>query len=135
MNTLRLNLGKYLEQHSITSYNLIKESGLASNTIYALARKPAQRIDLDTVSTILNTLERITGKEVSITDVLENTSETRATKRPGDPIGYLALIGLFNRADDPDDINPSYDSNLTQDEILDLAINEEYLEQLGQLEQ
>lgn len=133
MNSLRLNLGKYLAQHNITPYSLVKESGLATNTVYALARKPAQRIDLETVSTILNTLERITGEEVNITDMLENTLETRVTKRPGDPMGYLALVGLFNDdSEDPNDINPSYNVNLTHDEILDLAINEEYLEQLGQ---
>ena len=124
MNTLRLNLGKYLEQHNITPYSLVKESGLATNTVYALARKPAQRIDLETISTILNTLERITGEEVSITDMLENTLETQKTTRPGDPMGYLALVGMFNDAED----SPEF-SHLTHDEILDLAINEEYLEQ------
>ena len=56
--------------------------------------------------------------------MLENTIKTQKTTRPGDPMGYLALVGMFNDAED----SPEF-SHLTHDEILDLAINEEYLEQ------
>jgi chorismate-pyruvate lyase len=36
--TLRLNLGKYLEQHNISAYRVVQVSKLSPNTVYALAR-------------------------------------------------------------------------------------------------
>ena len=43
----RLNLGGYLQRHHITPYRLMKavEGRVSANTVYTLARKPAQRID------------------------------------------------------------------------------------------
>ncbi len=71
--TLRLNLGKYLEQHNISAYRVVQVSKLAPNTVYALARKPTKRIDLDTVSAVLAGLESITGESVQLGDLIENT--------------------------------------------------------------
>ena len=64
--TLKLNLGSYLEQHNITAYRLVKEveGRVAPNTVYALARRPAQRIDLTTVGVLMKALEQLTGKKV-----------------------------------------------------------------------
>lgn len=72
--TLRLNLGRYLKEHDISAYRLVQEvSGkVAPNTVYSLARKPAQRIDLDTVAKILQALERVGGQKVEITEMLED---------------------------------------------------------------
>ena len=82
--TLRLNLGQYLQRHQITAYRLVGEvrGKVAPNTIYALARKPAQRIDLNTVSEVLRALERLTGEKVIITEVLEEAQETSAPASP-----------------------------------------------------
>lgn len=76
--TLRLNLGQYLQRHQITAYRLVGEvrGKVAPNTIYSLARKPAQRIDLNTVSEVLRALERLTGDRVEITDMLEEAQES-----------------------------------------------------------
>lgn len=123
MDALRFNLGKYLERHGITPYRLVKESGLATNTIYSLSRQPAQRIDLDTVSTILNSLERITGKPVSITDMLERTGVVPVLEQ-GDPDHLLEIMGVFDDADSPGDIGARVD------EYLGLAQHEEDLEQV-----
>jgi hypothetical protein len=67
---LRLNLGKYLEQHNISAYRVVQVSKLAPNTVYALARKPTKRIDLDTVSAVLAALETITGENVQLGDLI-----------------------------------------------------------------
>jgi DNA-binding Xre family transcriptional regulator len=76
---LRLNLGKYLEQHNISAYRLVQVSKLAPNTVYALARKPTKRIDLDTVSAVLAALETITGENVQLGDLIEDIdSQPRA---------------------------------------------------------
>lgn len=76
--TLRLNLGQYLKDHGISAYRLVQEvqGKVAPNTVYSLARKPAQRIDLDTVAKILQALGRVRGEKVEITEVLEDVQET-----------------------------------------------------------
>jgi DNA-binding Xre family transcriptional regulator len=72
---IRLNIGSYLEQKNITPYRLVKESGLAPNTVYNLARTPAKRIDLDTLGSIVEALTRLTGKTVTPNDLLEVIEE------------------------------------------------------------
>ena len=75
--TLRLNLGSYLKDHQITAYRLVGEvkGRVAPNTIYSLARRPAQRIDLNTIGEVLRALERLTGEKVEITEMLEKGPE------------------------------------------------------------
>ncbi len=81
--TLRFNLGNYLQQRQITAYRLVSEvqGKVAPNTIYSLARKPAQRIDLKTVGEVLRALERLTGNRVEITDLLEEAQESAPANR------------------------------------------------------
>ena len=76
--TLRLNLGRYLQEHDISAYRLVQEvkGRVAPNTVYSLARRPAQRIDLDTVAKILQALERVRGEKVAITEMLEDVQES-----------------------------------------------------------
>jgi DNA-binding Xre family transcriptional regulator len=76
MTMLHFNLKPYLERHKITTYRLAKDSGITASTLYGLARKRTQQIDLATVSRIIDSLQRLTGRKVSITDLLENTNET-----------------------------------------------------------
>ena len=80
--TLRLNLGKYLERHRISAYRVVQVSKLAPNTVYTLARQPAQRIDLDTISAVLAGLQTITGQPVQIADLLEDMDTSPATDNP-----------------------------------------------------
>ena len=80
---LRFNLGNYLQRRQITAYRLVGEvqGKVAPNTIYSLARKPAQRIDLKTVGEVLCALERLTGDRVEITDLLEEAQESAPANR------------------------------------------------------
>ncbi len=80
--TLRFNLGKYLEQHNISAYRVVQVSKLAPNTVYALARKPSKRIDLDTVSAVLAGLETITGENVQLGDLIEDTDSQSRVVNP-----------------------------------------------------
>ncbi|UQN09426.1 helix-turn-helix transcriptional regulator [Deinococcus sp. QL22] len=70
---LQMNLGAYLERRGITAYRLVKatEGRLAAATVYGLAARPAQRIDLATVGTVLEALSELTGSPVQVQDVLE----------------------------------------------------------------
>jgi hypothetical protein len=81
--TIRLNLNQFLERHAISTYRVVKETSgkLAANTVYDLARRPAQRIDLQTVGQVVTALERITGETVTINDLLEITPD-----EPGDTL-------------------------------------------------
>jgi hypothetical protein len=99
--TLRLNLGKYLEQHNISAYRVVQVSKLSPNTVYALARKPTKRIDLDTVSAVLAGLESITGESVVLGDLIEDIdAETRVVnpkleallKRAKPPLNFKNII-------------------------------------------
>ncbi|OLV16840.1 hypothetical protein [Deinococcus marmoris] len=76
--TLRLNLGNYLQQHGITAYRLVKEveGRVAPNTVYSLARRPAQRIDLKTVGVLMKALEGLTGEKVEFSEMLEDKPST-----------------------------------------------------------
>ncbi len=89
---LRLNLGGYMQRHQLTAYRLAQavEGRVSANTVYSLARKPAQRIDLSTVGAVLEALGRLTGEPVSITDLLEEAAPPVAA--PGtDPLAALRL--------------------------------------------
>ncbi|MHA0044362.1 hypothetical protein [Deinococcus sp. PEB2-63] len=89
---LRLNLGGYLQRHQLTAYRLAQavEGRVSANTVYTLARKPAQRIDLSTVGEVLEALGRLTGEPVSITDMLEE-AQPPAPKAEADPLAVLRL--------------------------------------------
>lgn len=89
--TLRLNLGQYLKSHGISAYRLVQEvqGQVAPNTVYSLARKPAQRIDLDTVAKLLQALERVRGQKVGITEMLEDVP-LEASVRTATPPVYEA---------------------------------------------
>lgn len=92
---MRLNLGGYLASNGLTAYRLVQESRgeLAQNTVYAMAKKPAQRVDLDTVAKIIEALERVQQREVTIIDLLEITEEPKLSLH-GDP--NRAALDLAN---------------------------------------
>lgn len=106
---LRLNLGGYLAFNGLTAYRLVQESrgALAQNTVYAMAKKPAQRIDLDTVARILETLGRVQQKEVTLIDLLEVTEEPVLSLQ-GDPERAaldISSLKTFRRSSRP--VQPS----------------------------
>ena len=64
-------LKTYLTEHGVTPYRLSKESGLAMSTIYALSSSQPDRLDINTLDSIMGTLEKLTGKQVVFDDLLE----------------------------------------------------------------
>jgi DNA-binding Xre family transcriptional regulator len=76
--SLRFNLNRYLTEHQLGAYNLVQatKNRIATATVYQLARKPAQRIDLDTIDTIMQALETLTGETVKLEDLLERTEQS-----------------------------------------------------------
>lgn len=68
---MKWKLKELLERENVTAYQLAKQTGLSVNTIYPLARGEARRISLDTLQTVTEALDGLTGKRVSVCDLLE----------------------------------------------------------------
>lgn len=68
---VRWKLRDYLDKHKITPYRLWVDSGLARQTVYTLAQNKGDRVDLNTLGTVITTLEKLTHKRVNLDDVLE----------------------------------------------------------------
>jgi DNA-binding Xre family transcriptional regulator len=66
-------LKECLDRHDITPYRLAKESGLALSTVYSLTNTQPERLDMNSLDAIMGTLEKITGRPVALTDLLERT--------------------------------------------------------------
>ena len=74
MDTLRLRLREYLNERGLSAYALIQASGLAPNTVYAIARDSSGNARLDTLAGILTGLRRLTGAHVALSDILVDES-------------------------------------------------------------
>ena len=76
-----LTLNEYLEAHGLTAYKLAQktEGQVARGSIYALARGDVKRLDLGTLSTIMDALEALTGESVTFDDLLERSSAETKT--------------------------------------------------------
>jgi Cro/C1-type HTH DNA-binding domain len=124
MAAVTLKLREYLETHQLNARQVEREAGIGENTIYRVMK--ATNLNRDSLAGIISALRKLTGQQVSIADVLEYSDDTpTAATTPGDPNGFLALIGLFNDPDSPGDISAKHDQYLGQ------AQNDEYLEQIA----
>lgn len=74
---MRLHLKPFLERHQISAYQLARATRgrLSEATVYGMARRPLQRIDLDSVGAVIDALESLTGQTVSLLDLVERTEE------------------------------------------------------------
>ena len=73
---VKWRLKPYLEAHGLTPYELIRRSRLAPNTVYAMARGENRSVRLDTLETVIKTLREVTGKAVSLDDLIEISEDT-----------------------------------------------------------
>lgn len=69
-------LRKYLDQHEVSAYALLKSTDLAPSTVYALARGDQGRVDLAVLDKVIGALEQLTGRQVKFDDLLEREPET-----------------------------------------------------------
>lgn len=78
MSVVRWRLADYLEKRGLTAYALGKAMGTSyMNTVYRMARRGDEptRVDLPTLSSVLDGLRKLTGEDVQIADVLEYVPE------------------------------------------------------------
>ncbi len=75
---VRVSLDRYLQQNNLTAYRLSKEvdGKAAQGSVYALARgNKVKRVDLETLSQVMQALMRLTGQTVTPNDLLEVIEE------------------------------------------------------------
>lgn len=80
MSETRWRLDQYLKARGFSAYALAKAIGTSrATTIYRLAKAghTPTRIDLPTLTLVLDGLRKLTGEEVQITDILEYVPDTR----------------------------------------------------------
>jgi hypothetical protein len=131
MAEVTLKLREYLDAHQLNARQVELEAGIGQNTIYRVMR--ATNLNRDSLAGIIRALRKLTGKPVGIADVLEysdaspeSVQRSSPDTTPGDPAGYLALIGLFNDSQSPGDLSANHDVYLGR------AQEDEYLEQVRQ---
>lgn len=72
-------LKSYLDAHDITAYRLAQTADLSATTVYALARGKHERISLEVLDKVLGSLEKLSGKPVTLDDVLERQPDPEPT--------------------------------------------------------
>jgi len=68
---IRIKLEETLAEHKITKNALAREAKVRPNLIYDMCEGKTRRIDLDTLSNIIDTLTTMTGEKHTLDDVLE----------------------------------------------------------------
>lgn len=71
---IRFKLAELIEEHKnagVTKNALAREAKVRPNLVYELCSGKTRRIDIETLNTLLNTLNDMTGKQFLIQDVLQ----------------------------------------------------------------
>lgn len=92
--SLDWKLKDLLEQNNITVYKLADVSGVPRNTLYNLVNKEPSRVDLGTLDAVLEALDKLTGKRVKVSDLLER-DETEYEFLDGVPSDIRERIRRF----------------------------------------
>jgi DNA-binding Xre family transcriptional regulator len=81
MKMIRWKLKEVLEEHSITPYRLMVDSGIANSTIYRLTNNKTDGVQGAVLDKILNSLCKLTGKRIGVGDVLEHVPPAKRVGR------------------------------------------------------
>ncbi|MNJ00973.1 hypothetical protein D3C73_1604570 [compost metagenome] len=68
---IKLKLEETLSDAGITRNALAREAKVRPNLIYDMCEGKTKRIDLETLGTIIDTLNAITGRSYTLTDIIE----------------------------------------------------------------
>jgi DNA-binding Xre family transcriptional regulator len=69
--SIRIKLEETLETSNITKNALAREAKVRPNLIYDMCEGKTKRLDLDTLSNIIETLSALTGRKHGINDIIE----------------------------------------------------------------
>ena len=70
-------LKQHLDSNGLSTYQLVKEleGKVSANAVYHAAREDINRVNFDTLDEVVRALRRLTGKQVSVCDLLEYVEE------------------------------------------------------------
>jgi DNA-binding Xre family transcriptional regulator len=68
---VRWRVKEFLDANDKTPYSLWKASELSRNTVYAIAQGNKDGLEFDTMSKLLEALEKLIGRRIELSDVLE----------------------------------------------------------------
>ena len=69
MGEIRFVLDKTLREIGITPHKLSLESKIRSNTIYSMIHNETKRIEIETLISLLDTLNSLANKKISVSDI------------------------------------------------------------------
>ena len=68
---VRWKVYEILREYDISTYRLMKESGLAQGTVYRLVKGDTSTVNAETLDRVMTTLRRLTGEQLQISDLIE----------------------------------------------------------------
>lgn len=74
-------LPEYLDAHGLTRYQLMQELGDGKGRVAYKWKELPERLDTEALERVMGALERLTGNNVVITDLLEYGSDTDDSQR------------------------------------------------------
>ncbi len=74
-------LPNYLDTHGLTRYELMQELGDGKGRVAYKWKELPERLDTEALARVLAALEKLTGENVTITDVLDYSPDAGATER------------------------------------------------------
>lgn len=69
--SIKLKLEETLNDAGVTRNALAREAKVRPNLIYDMCDGKTKRIDLETLGTIIDTLNAMTGRDYTLTDIME----------------------------------------------------------------
>ena len=72
---IRWRLHELLKANKITQYRLQQESGVSRTTIRDMVHNRRQRPDLVTLNSVMNAVNRLTGRRMTLNDFLEHIED------------------------------------------------------------
>lgn len=74
-------LPEYLDAHGLTRYQLMQELGDGKGRVAYKWKELPERLDTEALERVMGALEKLTGNNVVITDLLEYSSDTDDSQR------------------------------------------------------
>ena len=75
INMIYFKLDSLLKQHNYSRTRFAHESGVRPNTINDMCNGNTKRLEINTLNSILICLNRISGKELTISDLMDFSNE------------------------------------------------------------
>jgi hypothetical protein len=130
---IQITLKPFLDRHNVTAYRLVQETKghVAQRTVYGLARGEMTDARLTTVASLITALRTLTGKPVTVSDLLEYQEPATTALEPAatharDQSAREGVTGTASENGAPATTEPLTAAGVpyTGDEETDAALND-----------